>query len=54
MKWAWPEGPSSPRMLVDTCGRWEAGSVLSVLAAVSGNGRRHRRSGRARSVKMKE
>ena len=21
MKWAWPEGPSSPRMLVDTCGR---------------------------------
>ena len=21
MKWAWPEGPSSPRMLVDTSGR---------------------------------
>ena len=21
MKWAWPEGPSSPRMVVDTSGR---------------------------------
>ena len=31
-----------------------AGSCSSVLAAVSGAGRRHRRSGRAPSVKMKQ
>ena len=54
MKWAWPEGPSSPRMLVDTSGR--AGGRVSPECVGGRVWRRapSPRSGRARSVKMKE